>query len=182
MQEWLIILLCCLGGIIALWLLLIVVVLILLFVLKNKIGRNKVSINIILAQKFDVANVLAKFLLENGIELPSEVKDEFNITDKPNFNSFTTFERKTVGKRINECTNTLKEIADNSFLKDNKRYITLSDSIDDVEKQYRHMILTYNNNVWAYNYWVGFIPFRPISKIFKIQKKKQINENSKEIK
>ena len=71
MQEWLIILLCCLGGIIALWLLLIVVVLILLFVLKNKIGRNKVSINIILAQKVDVANVLAKFLLENGIELPS---------------------------------------------------------------------------------------------------------------
>ena len=53
---------------------------------------------------------------------------------------------------------------------------------DDVEKQYRHMILTYNNNVWACNYWVGFIPFRPISKIFKIQKKKQINENSKEIK
>lgn len=182
MEEWLIVLLCCLGGILTLWLLLIITVLILLFVLKNKIARNRISINIILAQKFDVANVLAKFLLENGINLPSEVKDEFNIGDKPNFNSFTTFERKTVGKRIDEFISLLKEIAESSFLKDNMRYITLSDSIADAEKQYRHMILTHNNNVWAYNYWVGFIPFRPISKIFKIQKKKQINENSKEIK
>ena len=176
MPKVLLVVLIVIGSIIALWLLTVFATLIILAIYNHQIKRNRMSINIILAQKYDVAGVLAKFLLSNQVELPEEIISEFNLMEKPDFNYFNTFERKSIGTRINEIINDLTTLARENNFEENSRYQTLKNSIEDVEKQYKHVILTYNNKVGDYNYWVRFIPFRLVSKIFNIKQKKIINE------
>lgn len=171
MPEWLIIVLICVGAIVAIWLLIILLISIALIVCNNHINRNRMGINIILAQKHDVSNVLAKHLLEQGVVLPDEIRKEFNLSDKPNFESFTTFERKSIGFRIDEVIESLIKIANENHIED-QRFITLQNSIEDINKQHRRAIATYNNRVWFYNYWIKFIPYRLISKLFKIKPRK----------
>ncbi len=176
MPKVLLVILIIIGSIIALWLLIIFATLIILAIYNHQIKRNRMSINIILAQKYDVAGVLAKFLLNNQVELPEEIINEFNLMGKSNFSYFNTFERKSIGTRINEIINELTTLSKDNKFEDNPRYQTLKNSIEDVEKQYKHVILVYNNKVGDYNYWIRFIPFRLVSKIFNIKTKKTINE------
>lgn len=176
MPIWLKIILIVFSSLLFVWLLIILMTLIILQIYKSKLNHMRMGLNIILAQKYDVAVVLAKFLLSNDIVLPEDIMLEFNLDEKPNFNYFNTFERKSIGKRINDIVDTLVLISHENNLDDNLRYITLKGSIDDIEKQQKHNILNYNNKVNGYNYWVKFIPFRLISKIFKIKLKNEIVE------
>ncbi len=176
MPIWLKIILIVFSSLLFVWLLIILMTLIILKIYKSKLNHMRMALNIILAQKYDVAVVLAKFLLSNDILLPEDIMLEFNLDEKPNFNYFNTFERKSIGKRINDIVDTLVLISHENNLDDNLRYITLKSSIDDIEKQHKHTILNYNNKVSGYNYWVKFIPFRLISKIFKIKLKSEIVE------
>lgn len=163
------ILLCVLGGLLALWLLIVIILSIVLGVLKRNARREKSAINIILAQKYDIAIVLAKFYVENQIALPQEIQEELNLNNKVGNPSFSTFERKTISKRIDGIVETLIRIEDESIV-DNSRCISLKNSISDVETQYRRKINAYNNHVGAYNYWINFIFYKPITKLFKIKK------------
>ena len=79
MSKELIISLYVLGGLLALWLLIVIILLISIIVLKRNIRREKSAINIILAQKYDIAIVLAKFYIENQVILPQEVQEELNF-------------------------------------------------------------------------------------------------------
>ena len=168
MPEELLIVLICVGSIIGLWILSLIAVSIVLLYCHNKIKRNKMGINIILAQKYDVSGLLAKELVSLDVELPEEIVDEFNLKNKPNFDSFSTFERKSVGKRIEEIVSTLLEIVERLNF-DNKRILTIKKSIEDIEKRHRHVIISQNNLIMAYNYWVKFKPYRLVSKLFKIK-------------
>ena len=168
MSKELIISLYVLGGLLALWLLIVIILLISIIVLKRNIRREKSAINIILAQKYDIAIVLAKFYIENQVILPQEVQEELNLNKAGN-SSFSTFERKTISKRIEGIIEALIHIDDESIV-NNSRCISLKNSISDVETQYRRKINAYNNHVAGYNYWINFIFFKPITKIFKIKK------------
>ena len=150
MPEELLIVLICLGSIIGLWILSLIAVSIVLLYCNNKIKRNKMGINIILAQKYDVSGLLAKELVSLDVELPEEIIDEFNLKNKPNFDSFSTFERKSVGKFIEEIVSTLLETVERLNF-DNKRIITIKKSIEDIEKRHRHVIISQNNLIMTYN-------------------------------
>ena len=180
MPVWLIVILSCLGVVLGIWLISVIIGVIFLFVNKRQIHRIEVAINIILAQKYDVSIVLAKFLYENKIDLSSKLKTNLKLGDKLNFASFSTLERKSIALDIEELTSELIEIAKKAELEDKKRLVTLMNSIDDVEKQYRHEIISYNNKVWAYNYWINFLPFKPISKLLRLKEKNQMKEIIKE--
>ena len=180
MPVWLIVVLSCLGGVIGLWLISVLIGVIFLFVNKKQIHRIEVAINIILAQKYDVSIVLAKFLVDNNIELSENLIADLKLNDKLNFSAFSTLERKSVSETINTITNELIDIAKKVELEAQKRLHTLLSSIADIEKQYRHEIISYNNKVWAYNYWINFLPFKPISKLLRLKEKKQMNEIVKE--
>ena len=168
MPKELLIVLICLGSLLALWLLSLIAVSCVLLFCHKKIKRNKMGINIILAQKYDVSGVLAKELASLDVELPEQIVEEFNLKNKPNFDSFSTFERKSVGKQIAEIVSTLLEIVERLNF-DNKRISTINKSIEDIEKRHRHVNISQNNLIMAYNYWVKFKPYRPISKLFKIK-------------
>ena len=157
----------CLVCIVIFWFVIVVITSIILGVLSTRIKRKKIGLNIVLAQKYDISMVLAKELLELNVNLPVEVKEELNL-NKSDFDKFNTQERNQVGKKISETITLLLEAA-SSLQEDNSKVNKFVNSLQDVEKQHRHLIISFNNVVSAYNYWVRFIPFRPISKLFRIK-------------
>lgn len=157
----------CLVCIVIIWILIVVITSIILGVLSTRIKRKKIGLNIVLAQKHDISMVLAKELLELNVNLPVEVKEELNL-NKSDFDKFNTQERNQVGKKISETITLLLEAA-SSLQEDNSKVNKFVNSLQDIEKQHRHLIISFNNVVSAYNYWVRFIPFRPISKLFRIK-------------
>ena len=157
----------CLVCIVIFWLLIVVITSIVLGVLSSRIKRKKIGLNIVLAQKYDISLVLAKELMGLNIQLPEEVKKELNL-NKTDFDKFNTEERNSVGKKISETITLLLEVA-SSIQEENSKVNKFVNSLQDVEKQHRHLIISFNNVVSAYNYWVRFIPFRPISKLFRIK-------------
>ena len=157
----------CLVCIVIFWFVIVVITSIILGVLSTRIKRKKIGLNIVLAQKYDISMVLAKELLELNVNLPVEVKEELNL-NKSDFDKFNTQERNQVGKKISETITLLLEAA-SSIQEDNSKVNKFVNSLQDVEKQHRHLIISFNNVVSAYNYWVRFIPFRPISKLFRIK-------------
>ena len=157
----------CLVCIVIFWFVIVVITSIILGVLSTRIKRKKIGLNIVLAQKYDISMVLAKELLELNVNLPVEVKEELNL-NKSDFDKFNTQERNEVGKKISETITLLLEAA-SSIQEDNSKVNKFVNSLQDVEKQHRHLIISFNNVVSAYNYWVRFIPFRPISKLFRIK-------------
>ena len=157
----------CLVCIVIFWLLIVVITSIILGLLSTRIKRKKIGLNIVLAQKHDISMVLAKELLELNVNLPVEVKEELNL-NKSDFDKFNTQERNQVGKKISETITLLLEAA-SSLQEDNSKVNKFVNSLQDIEKQHRHLIISFNNVVSAYNYWVRFIPFRPISKLFRIK-------------
>lgn len=157
----------CLVCIVIFWFVIVVITSIILGVLSTRIKRKKIGLNIVLAQKYDISMVLAKELLELNVNLPMEVKEELNL-NKSDFDKFNTQERNQVGKKISETITLLLEAA-SSLQEDNSKVNKFVNSLQDVEKQHRHLIISFNNVVSAYNYWVRFIPFRPISKLFRIK-------------
>lgn len=164
----------CIAAILGAWLLIVLALSIVLAIYIHKIKRKKSSISIILAQKYDVAVVLAKYLISMNEKIPSDILADLNLQNTPDFNYYSTFERKNIGDRINDIITKLKEIGNSSSYLNEIRYITLKNSTDDVDKQYKHAILSYNNLVWGYNYWIKFIFYRPISLLFKLKEIKSI--------
>ena len=157
----------CLVCIVIFWFVIVVITSIVLGVLSTRIKRKKIGLNIVLAQKYDISMVLAKELLELNVNLPEEVKEELNL-NKSGFDKFNTQERNQVGKKISETITLLLEAA-SSIQEDNSKVNKFVNSLQDIEKQHRHLIISFNNVVSAYNYWVRFIPFRPISTLFRIK-------------
>lgn len=156
----------CLVCLVAFWILIGIVLSIVLVVLSNKIKRKKVGLNIILAQKYDISKALAIELMESGVELDEKVKKAFRL-NKSSIDKFSTSERNLIGKRITSIISMLLDLASNET--ENARVIKLVNSLQDVEKEYRHLIISTNSIVAAYNYWVKFIPYRPISKLFRLK-------------
>jgi hypothetical protein len=167
MMEELYIVLNCFVCIFILWLLTIITLSIVLSVLSSHIKRKKMGINIILAQKYDLSVVLAKELKEHNISLPVVLEEELNL-NKNNFDKYNTIEINLVGKKLSETISSLLE-ASSQLKEENSRVNKLVNSLQDVEKQHRHLIISVNNVIAGYNYWVRFIPYRPISKLFRIK-------------
>ncbi len=179
MPTWLLVSFVILCILIGMWILLIAAVSVALILLNRQIERSKSGINIVLAQKYDVTIVLAKYLLDMNVDISDEVKKEFNLEKKPSFDRFATLERLSIGQRIDEIVIEIFGKINEEELKSDPRIETLSNSIEDIDRQYKHIILSHNSRIWAYNYWIRFKPYAPIAKLFKLKAKSGIDINSK---
>lgn len=179
MPTWLLVSFIVLCVLLGLWILLIVAVSVALILLSRQIERSKSGINIILAQKYDVTIVLAKYLLDLNVKISDEIKKEFNLEKKPSFDRFATLERLSIGQRIDDIVLEIFAKISEEELNSDPRVETLSNSIEDIDRQYKHIILSHNNRIWAYNYWIRFKPYAPVAKIFKLKAKSAIDINNK---
>jgi hypothetical protein len=156
---------------VGLYLLTILVVISQLVSIDRKLKRREHGINVILAQKFDLLVTLGNFMEDKGAKLPENIKDALIINDYSNLKTINTYERLSVKNLLSNTLNTMFYIAEEHGMRESEKYITLKNSLKDVDNHHRKEVALYNADATAYNYWVKTFFFRPISKIFKIKEK-----------
>jgi hypothetical protein len=148
---------------------------IIIFVLVNSIIRyiasKEQAINILMAQKFDLLVTLGKYMEQNDISIPETIKNSLNIGSYDRLKTLNTMERLNIKTLLNKTVNNIFFIAENNGLSENARYLTLKNSINEIDDHYRKNVALYNSQVMAYNYWIKFFIFRPIALICRYRKK-----------
>ncbi len=171
MKLWLIvsIIICCIVGIIILNNVFIVI-----YLIKKgkKIKNREHELYSMIAQQHDITNLLIKMLLEKGVAVPQELRLNYDVHTENK--KMSTIEQYNLKVSILKILNHLIIIGDNSILKDDEKYKSLKFSLDDFNLKYRKEVVLLNQDIYAYNYWVCFFFFRPISFIFHLKKKEFI--------
>lgn len=140
--------------------------------LNKKIIKRDNRIFSLLAQQYDLILILAKMIKEEGVELPNDLLISLNLHDQQK--TFSTMERLNIKTAIYKTTNGLILVGETTTLKDNQNFLAIKSSLNSFNLDYRKEVVLYNQDVYAYNYWISFFLFRLLSKIFKIQKKEYI--------
>ena len=140
-------------------------------ILSNTLRKKNKSLMIILAQKFDLCVILAKDMMDKGVEISEELKIDLNISTNPAKGLKTTTERFLVANHIKNISMSLKAIYDASpIANEDLKCKTIVNSIAESDSLRANEVVSYNNFAMAYNYWIMFPIFRPISKVLKIYK------------
>lgn len=163
-----------LGIFLFIWLLNIIAAIIMLCILNKKITRRYHAINIMLQQLYDSLSNIANLIVDNGGEISSRADDFLNKIDKVDLRDITIERRNRFLSNASSIKEELIELCQKNNLLENPMYITLINSIHEIEEQYRKSIAFYNSDIEAYNYWVRFIPIRLFSKLFRIKLKEKL--------
>lgn len=139
------------------------------------INNKEHAINVLMAQKYDLMVSLGKYMEENGVVLPDNIKEALNLENHDGLHDdlkvINTYERLSVKTLLMKTVDTIFYIAEKNGLGSSTKYRTIKKTIDDIDIQHRKEIALYNSLVFGYNYWIRFFIFRPISFIFRIKKK-----------
>lgn len=138
--------------------------------LKKEIKNKLHCINILMAQKYDLIIVLAKYLEDQGIVLPKNIQLSLDLNSEYNFKSITTTERLSIKTILTRTVEQMYFIADTKGLVNDERYLTLKKSIGEIDTQSRKSVALYNSDVCGFNYWICFPLLRPISMLFNFKK------------
>jgi hypothetical protein len=131
------------------------------------------NLMIILAQKYDLCVFLAKQMIDLGVEIPESLKAELNISTNPAMGFKNTTERFLIARQIKRIYMDLKMIYDASESAYNDpKCQTIVGSIQETDALRGKEVVSFNNFGMAYNYWIMFPIFRPLSKMFHIYKVK----------
>ena len=153
------------------YLFIIIIVISQLVKTNHQMKRKQHGINVILAQKFDLLVTLGRFMELNNTKLPEDVKVALNIEDYGKLKSMSTTERLSVKNLLMNTLSTMFFLAEENGLKEDSKYITLKNSLKDVDEHHRKEIALYNADATAYNYWVNSLLFRPIKLLFNLKEK-----------
>jgi hypothetical protein len=140
-------------------------------ILSKTLRKKNKNLMIVLAQKFDLCVILAKDMMTKGIALPEDIKLDLNLDSNPAKGLKSTTERFLVANHIKNISMTLKAIYDASpIVNEDLKCQTIVNSIAESDSLRANEVVSYNNYAMAYNYWIMFPIFRPLSKLFKIYK------------
>ncbi len=140
--------------------------------LNKKIMKRDNVIFSLLAQQYDLILILAKMIKDEGVELPEDLLISLNLHEQQK--ALSTMERLNIKKSIHKTANGLILVGETTRLKDDQKFIVIRSSLNSFNLDYRKEVVLYNQDIYAYNYWINFLFFRVISKIFKMQKKEYI--------
>lgn len=153
------------------WLIIVSSIGVIVSTLGRHIKRRGHAINVIYAQKYDLLMSLSDLMKENGIDLPNSISETLLYSNHSSLQIMNTQERLSLKTLLSNTFNTLFNIADNRGLEKSNRYITIKNSVEDIDEHYRKEVSLYNNDVNAYNYWINSFAFKLIAMIFKLRKK-----------
>lgn len=137
--------------------------------LNKKINNRNNIIYSLMTQQYDLIVILADYLLKNNVNLPNDLIISLNLHEQEK--ELSTMERFNIKNTINRISSGLLLVAETTSIKDEKDYLSLKHSLNSFNKDYRKEVVLFNQAVYAYNYWIKFIFFRPIAKLFKMNKK-----------
>lgn len=148
-----------------------IIVIAILFSLRKRIENRLRSINVLVAQKFDMILALASYLEENNVEIPEEIKSSLDLNTEYNLKYVTTTERYSIKTLLTKSSQTLTFLAEKSSISQSEKFHEFKVYMSDIDNQYRKSIVLYNSDVSGYNYWINFFLFRLFSKMFGLKTK-----------
>ncbi len=149
----------------------------LLFVLafKSILKKHTKALRVILYTEYDVIDKLIKLLKEDKASVDENILATFNRIKLEDFDKIDSVQCLESRKTLFYLRSELLSIGNsNELIKKDNRFIECKNSILELDKVYRNSIAMYNADVLGYNYWIMFLPYRFIYKIFKIKKKEII--------
>lgn len=159
------------GCIIGIYLLIIIVIAFVVRSLLKDIKRKEQSINIVMAQKYDLLIALGNLMVEKGIELPKNISETLNLKNHEKLKVYNTMERLSIKTLLTKTVDTMFYIAETNKIGEDIKYLVLKKSIQDIDVHHRKSIASYNSQVVAYNYWIKTWLFRPVSLILRLKEK-----------
>ena len=123
---------------------------------KHKLRKQSQSINLLIAQRREIALEIVKLALEHDLEISrDDIKGINRLERIADFQALKKEERdervfafaKAIYNVQNACNASRKTSND-------KRYEPLIDFFNGVEQNYRQKVAKYNSDVLGYNYWV----------------------------
>ena len=168
MPDELIIIIC---SVIGLYILIVFIIGMIIRSLNKDIIRREMAINVIMAEKFDLIISLGDLMEEQGVNIPSIIRNTLKSNKHDELKNYNTMERLSIKTLLMKTVDTMFFILEEQGLYDIERYRTLKSAIEDIDIHHRKDIARYNSQVVAYNYWIKCWLFRPISKIIKLKEK-----------
>ena len=168
MPDELIIIIC---SVIGLYILIVFIIGMIIRSLNKDIIRREMAINVIMAEKFDLIISLGDLMEEQGVKIPSIIRNTLKLNKHDELKNYNTMERLSIKTLLMKTVDTMFFILEEQGLYDIERYRTLKSAIEDIDIHHRKDIARYNSQVVAYNYWIKCWLFRPISKIIKLKEK-----------
>lgn len=159
------------GFIIGIYLLIIIVIAFVVRSLLKDIKRKEQSINIVMAQKYDLLIALGNLMVEKGIELSKNISETLNLKNHEKLKVYNTMERLSIKTLLTKTVDTMFYIAETNKIGEDIKYLSLKKSIQDIDVHHRKSIASYNSQVVAYNYWIKTWLFRPVSLILRLKEK-----------
>ena len=159
------------GCIIGIYLLIIIVIAFVVRSLLKDIKRKEQSINIVMAQKYDLLIALGNLMVEKGIELPKNISETLNLKNHEKLKVYNTMKRLSIKTLLTKTVDTMFYIAETNKIGEDIKYLILKKSIQDIDVHHRKSIASYNSQVVAYNYWIKTWLFRPVSLILRLKEK-----------
>ncbi len=175
MEKWIWLLIFIVGALITLYILLFVVVISFSLLFKRKIAKRVVAINLLLTQRHDVLLLIDKLFLSNGVPVQSYVtgyiRDSINYSTK----ELSKDERDNLINNLNKATQAFMYLADqHEEIKNNVEFAEYCKTINELDTNYRQNIAIYNSDITGYNYWVCFVGYKWLLKMFGLKKKEII--------
>ena len=158
----------------ALFLIIDTVIFIYVLRLKKSIKKRSITINSLMAQQYDLVTLLGKKMLDLGIELPENLLVSLDLHEKKEMNKLSTSERIKMKTLITDCGGALLLLLNTSSDVDLKSLNSIVNSMDEFNHRYRQETILYNQDIYAYNYWVHFWTFYLVALVFNLRKREPI--------
>lgn len=142
--------------------------------LKKRLKKREYTIDSLMAQHYDLLLLLENKMVKAGIELDDKLRTSLDLYEKKERKKLSAGERIKAKAIIDGYNDSLFLLLNNSQIAEDKEISLLMNSLDEFKTRYRQEIILYNQDVYAYNYWIRFWMFFLISLIFHMRKKEQI--------
>ncbi len=159
------------SSILGLYAFIIFIIVIQLLKTNSKLKRRNHGINVILAQKYHILVILGNYMEEKNAKLPSKIKEALSMNDFGDIKNKSTQEVLSIKNVLMNTLNTLFYIGEQNGLNEDPKYVTLKNSLKDVDANHRKEIALFNADATAYNYWVNSLLFKPFKFLFKLKDK-----------
>lgn len=155
-------------GLLALYIVSFIITLFFVAIFSRKIKNNSTTINLLLAQRYEVMMDFIKLAEKKKVKIPAEEKVAISYLER--VTDFQTLSKEDRDQRVLSfvhSSHNIISLCEHSpkLLKD-ERYSDKLVEFNDIEETYRQKSAQYNADVIGYNYWVN-VPFiRVIFRLF----------------
>ncbi len=151
-------------GLIGLFIVAFITTIFFVAIFTRKIKNNSTTINLLLAQRYEVMMSFIKLAEKKKVKIPAEEKVAISYLERvADFQTLSKPDRdQRVLSFVHSSHNIISLCEHSPKLVNDERYSDILVEFNDIEETYRQKSAQYNADIIGYNYWVNV----PIIKVF----------------